>query len=123
MANGITKVEAENQSLRTRLRNSQRSNQERAKAFQSLAVKGVAAYAIDGFGLRDTFSILDFDGLTVMAAVGVIGGEYVDGDAGQMLRDVGEAALIVKAFEMGRDAGAADRDETAAREETPRTGP
>lgn len=123
MASGITKVEAENQSLRQRLRNSQRSNQERAKAFQSLAVKGVTAYAIDGFGLRDTFSISDFDGLTVMAAIGVIGGEYVEGDAGQVLRDVGETALIVKAFEMGRDAGASDRDETAVREETPRTGP
>lgn len=103
MASGITKVEAENQSLRMRLRNSQRTAQERAQEFQSLAVKAVGAYAIDGFGLRDTLSFGDFDGLTVMAAAGFLGGEFVDGDAGRVLRDLGEAALIVKAYEMGRE--------------------
>lgn len=115
MANGITKVEQENQSLRTRLRNSQRSNQERAKQFQSVAVKAGVAYAIDGFGLRDALSFGDFDGLTVIAVGGMLGGEFVDGAMGEVLRDAGEAALIVKAYELGKEHDtAASTDETAA---------
>ena len=113
MANGITKVEAENASLRNRLANSRRTANQRAQQFQSIAVKAVGAYALDGFGLRDTLSIGDFDGLTVLAGVGLLAGEFLDGDAARVAGDLGEMALIVKAYEMGRE-NAEEPEETTS---------
>jgi hypothetical protein len=63
----------------------------------------VTAYSIEGFGLRDKFSIGGQDGITVLAVGGFLAREFVGGEMGRVLGNVGMSAAIIKAYEMGRE--------------------
>ena len=108
MSSSITRVESENERLKNRLKNANRSQQERGQQIQSLAVKGVTAYSMKGFDLESKLAIAGFDGLTVAAVGGLLASEFLDGDLANVAGDIGEAAAIIKAYELGREAAGAD---------------
>lgn len=99
----ITRIEEQNAQLRARLQRNNRTQQEQGERLRSMATKLVSAYSFKGFDLEGKLSIAGFGGLEVAAIGGFLAGEFLDGDLAKVASDIGEAAAIVKAYQMGED--------------------
>lgn len=108
MSLSIPELRDELEKAKERARSVRNIADEKAKRIRSLGTKAVASYFVGRYeqnaanrGER-TFSLGGMGFVESVAAVTLVGGEVASGEAGEVLRDVGEAMLCVGAYKAGQ---------------------
>lgn len=106
--NGLTMTELREkyEALQGRFASTRSRADRAAKKLQNTAVRTGAAYAVTKWQ-RSTrasggtpFSLMGLTPLQTVAALAIVGGEFIDGEAGEVVTAIGEGALCAAASEM-----------------------